>query len=188
VKRSIWFLSASLVLLTALAAACGQDQPIGGLDTPIHTIETMVPAHSTSIAGRAVSTLIRGAASTPDELATEIALPTCMPTPPAILPLPENFPNFPLPDGIKIAKVSTINNNPSTIQIVGYVPLSLRDSVIYLVDQLPGRGYKLGYGDSEANEAESQFTGNGWRGGFLVHAVYGCKEGSLWRVVLLKLE
>lgn len=57
---------------------------------------------------------------------------------------------------------------PPIAVIQGYVPLSLRGAVLYFINQLPRNGYRMGRGDSEFGEAESQMQGRGYRGAWKV--------------------
>ncbi len=170
-----------LILLTFIfeLAACGQDTPIGvdnpsaqgGGDLVIHGRPTNTP--------RADIPLTRIPSA-------DIALPDCTPPLEEVVPLPENFPKFPFPKGTVITNTWQLNNDPNSLQVLGYAPMGLFDGLSYLVRELPKQGYELGYGDQESNEAESQFSGNGWRGAFVLRSVYECEGVSLWRVVMLK--
>lgn len=165
-------------LLFFALVACGQDTPIG-IETPSASGGKLV------ISGRATVTPRADIPVTRDPSA-DIALPSCTPPLETIAALPENFPAFPFPNGTKITKSWMLNNDPNSLQVLGYAPIGLFDGLSYLVKELPKHGYELGYGDQEANEAESQFSGNGWRGAFVLRGVYECAGVSLWRVVMLK--
>ena len=166
-----------LLLFVVSLVACGQDTPIG--------IETPVAPGGSSISGRHTPTPRLDIPTTRDPSA-DIALPSCTPPLESVVPLPEYFPPFPFPAGTKITKTWMLNNDPNSLQVLGYAPIGLFEGLKYLVAELPKQGYELGYGDQEANEAESQFSGNGWRGAFVLRGVYECEGVSLWRVVMLK--
>lgn len=166
------------LLLILLLVACGQDTPIG-IETP------SVPGGDMILRGRPTPTPRADIPITRDPSA-DISLPACAPLIESVVPLPENFPPFPFPAGTKITKTWMLNNDPNSLQVLGYAPIDLFDGLKYLVAELPKQGYELGYGDQEANEAESQFSGNGWRGAFVLRGVYECEGVSLWRVVMLK--
>ncbi len=166
------------LLLVLLLVACGQDTPIG-IETPSSSNGGLV------IGGRATPTPRADIPVTRDPTA-DVALPACTPPLEQVISLPEQFPKFPFPPGTKFTNFWMLNNDPNSLQVLGYAPMDLFDGLKYLVAELPKQGYELGYGDQEANEAESQFSGNGWRGAFVLRGVYECEGVSLWRVVMLK--
>lgn len=170
-----------LCFLCALAltlAACGQDTPIG-IVTPASPGGDLTIRSSATITPRADIPITR-------DPSADIALPDCTPPLENVIPLPDSFPNFPFPPGAKFTNFWMLNDDPNSLQVLGYMPLGLGDSAKYLIRELPKHGYKLGYGDSESNEAESQLSGNGWRGAFVIRSVYECQGVTLWRVVMIK--
>ncbi|MGB8648372.1 MAG: hypothetical protein WCF84_24260 [Anaerolineae bacterium] len=111
----------------------------------------------------------------------------CAPQVDKEITFPERFaPNFPFPPQTKFFKVATLNNNPNYVEVVGYAPLNFKDSVRYLLAELPQAGYTLGRGDAEGAEAESFFDGNGWRGGFRVNEIFYCPDVTEWVVIVFK--
>jgi hypothetical protein len=61
---------------------------------------------------------------------------------------------------------------------VGLVPGDLEAARDFFNEQLPTRGYKLGEGDAEEHEAETEFEGHGVDGRLKLHDVSGC-DGAL---------
>jgi hypothetical protein len=165
------------VVLSTLVA-CGQDTPIG-VETPSAAGTPLV------ISGRPTITPRADIPVTRDPVA-DVPLPACTPPLEQVIPIPENFPSFPFPPGTKITNFWMLNNDPNSLQVLGYAPMGLFEGLTYLIKELPKQGYDLGYGDQESNEAESQFSGNGWRGAFVLRGIYECEGVSLWRVVMLK--
>ena len=165
-----------VLALTGLAG-CGQDTPIGGIETP--GPQAAVSASHGPVPGEGV----RAATATPGATPT---LPACTPPLDNITSLPQGFPDFPFPPGLQVTNTWELDGDPNSLQILGYVPLGLNEAARYVIAELPRRGYALGYGDSEANEIESQFSGKGWRGAFVLRSIYECEGVSLWRVVMLK--
>lgn len=163
-------------MLIGALVACGQDTPIG--------IEA-APRPATFVSGRETPSP-RADIPLTRVPAVEIPLPGCTPPLENVMDLPKNFPPFPFPAGTKITNTWLLNDDPNSLQVLGYSPTGLKESLTYLIAELPKQGYALGYGDQEANEAESQFSGNGWRGAFVIRSVYECEGVSLWRVVVLK--
>ncbi len=165
-------------LFTLFLCACGQDTPIG-IETPSASGGNLVISGRPTVTPRADIPVTR-------DPSADIALPSCTPPLENVIELPQDFPAFPFPQGTKITKSWMLNNDPNSLQVLGYAPMGLFDGLSYLVKELPKQGYELGYGDQESIEAESQFSGNGWRGAFVLRGVYDCEGVSLWRVVMLK--
>ena len=201
--RFCLLLSLSALGILLLITACGQDTPIV-VDNVTHA-SWPDSITGTPFANGVTPDLLRGIATptaasvdpqtTPLPNATESPLPTdlnaalpeCAPVIATPRGLPTNFaPNFPLPPGLRLFKSAQLNNNPNALQIVGYVPLNLQDSIRFLLERLPQSGYTLGRGDSEPGEAEATFSGNQWRGGFLITTVNGCPTVTEWGIVVIK--
>jgi hypothetical protein len=103
--------------------------------------------------------------------------------------LPSPFaPNFPVPGGMKWYKNATIRNDTHTqLQVTGIVPLSLIESAKFLVAELPKAGYEITNTDSEANEADGLYKGNGWIGSYRVSLLDNCITSTMWSIRVLKL-
>jgi hypothetical protein len=93
-------------------------------------------------------------------------------------------PSFPLPPGT----IVTASSEPHTGQLVlgGLVPADLQDAASFFNESLPANGYRQGLGDSESNEAEAPFTGNGFRGKWKVNSIVGCPEAVSLTLVLIR--
>jgi hypothetical protein len=123
-----------------------------------------------------------GGADTTDAAPGEPAptLPACAGaaagTPPA-LPV-----DFPLPPGT----VVTSADRPYTSQVVviGLIPSDLQEAASFFGGALPEHGYQAGIGDSEGNESEAPFTGNGYRGKWRVNEIPGCPAVRLTLVLI----
>jgi hypothetical protein len=194
----IFALSMSFVL-----AACGQDTPIG-----LQPDRASPPAPARNPSNAAEPALSLGNQSGSASLGTpahgllmpsvvpnvditpgpygDVELPECTPPHDQTLDLPENFPAFPFPSRLVLFNVALLNDNPNWMQVMGYAPLSLDESLAGLLKRVPAQGYVLGTNDQEPGEFESLFSGNGWRGAFLVRSVTDCDQVTLWRVVMLK--
>jgi hypothetical protein len=111
------------------------------------------------------------------------ALPACAKG--EAVPPPDGFPaEFPLPPGT----VVTAGSRPHAGQLVlaGLVPADLQDAASFFNESLPASGYRQGLGDSESNEAEAPFTGNGFRGKWKVNAIPGCPAAVALTLVLIR--
>lgn len=192
-KRSlvvVLFLSGAMLLV----AACGQDKPLSLASTPdsvIPLIGTQTPDPIITMIGmRAQVTPL----PTPPEQEVVLVsvepgagLPACAPKIAQAANLPENFaPYFPLPANIVISDVRVLNDNPNYLQVIGYAPIALDMSIRFVTTTLPGAGYALGTGDSEPNEMETMFSGNGYRGGLRVASLPSCDGVTQWTVVTFK--
>jgi hypothetical protein len=116
-----------------------------------------------------------------------VTWPDCAPPIETPVDFPSHFaPNFPYPPGLRLFIARNLNNDPNYIQLVGYAPLSIKNSIDFMLNEVPKAGYTLGRGDSEPGEAEVTFSGYGWRGGFRASAVNQCEGVTEWLVVVVK--
>ncbi|MEP6741560.1 MAG: hypothetical protein ABJB61_03605 [bacterium] len=100
------------------------------------------------------------------------SLPPCAKAGPAV-GLPPDFPsNFPLPPGAVIT--SSQRYERGAIVVGGFIPLELKDAVAFFKGKLPAAGYQLLEGDAEMDEAESTFSGQGFRGKWKVNGLLNC--------------
>lgn len=192
-KRSlvvVLFLSGAVVQV----AACGQDKPLSLASTPnpiIPTVEKQTPDPITTMIGMRAQ--VTPLPTPPDQeivlysVDPGAGLPDCAPKIAQAASLPDNFaPHFPLPDNIVISDVRLLNDNPNYLQVIGYAPLALDMSIRFVTTALPGAGYALGTGDSEPNEMETMFSGNGYRDGLRVASLASCDRVTQWTVVTFK--
>ena len=118
-----------------------------------------------------------GSAAMPTEAADSAGeqtpeLPACAEVGPAIS-LPAEFPpNFPLPPGTVIH--ASRNTEEGVLIVDAVMPVSLQAAADFFLRELPTAGFLLGFGDSEFDEAESAFSGNGYDGHFKVHSILDC--------------
>ena len=159
VKRCLPFIG--VVLLAAVLSACGGD------------------------------TLAANPAAALDDAPAngDVRWPAC--TPPIVqsVSLPAAFaPNFPLPWGMRLYRVTTTGADAQhpQLEVVGLAPMNLSDAENYLRRQLPRTGYHVGFGEAESGEAEGQFQGQGWIGSYRVNAVPACAAVTTWTIVVVK--
>jgi hypothetical protein len=114
-------------------------------------------------------------------------LPEC-PTPPGYqVKMPDTFPaDFPIPNGAHLIKYSRLNKNTNYIQLIADVPLPLRQAAVYMLGELPKRGYTFLRGDSEWYEIEGIFRGKGVRGAFRISAFAECYTNTQWTILIYK--
>jgi hypothetical protein len=95
---------------------------------------------------------------------------------------PELPVEFPLPPGT----VVTSSESPFAGQVVvlGLIPANLQEAASFFGGALPEHGYQVGVGDSEGNEAEAPFTGNGYRGKWRVNEIPNCRAVRLTLVLI----
>jgi hypothetical protein len=69
---------------------------------------------------------------------------------------PADVPAFvPRPNGIKVQRTDRTQGNVT--QIRSTVPMSLRESLLWVVREFPKAGFSLGRGDAEATEVDAPF-------------------------------
>jgi len=91
---------------------------------------------------------------------------------------------IPRPEGVTIQSTDRAKGNVTQVRFV--VPMSLRESVLYVVDRYPKAGFQLGRGDAEATEADAPFQrGEALRG--LVRMFVTPKEcETLWLLAVVR--
>jgi hypothetical protein len=98
-------------------------------------------------------------------------LPACAKASAALSTLPALPPEFPIPPGTRL---TATEESGGITTVAGYVPSDLRSAATFLQTHLPPAGYRLGLGDSEPDEAESDFSGRGVSGRWKVHGILDC--------------
>jgi hypothetical protein len=186
-------LAFSCLLLVTLAA-CGSTTPTS-LATPIapspavsSTVQSPSAPADTAIA-RPPATSTPIALDVPTPVAVPISWPDCVSPVDVPIDLPANFaPHIPFPESTRLFKSSVLRNDIHIqLQVTGIVLLSLADSAHYLNAELPRNGYVITGSDSEANEVDALFKGNGWIGSYRVNAIDNCPSASMWTIRVLKL-
>lgn len=133
----------------ALLAACGGSDPPAAAPTP------------------------KATAAGPVDVA-----PTCEPPAPAAATWPPDVPaELPMPPG---ATVTDVQERQDGLTVVLFTtPISLRESVLFLVEALPAAGYTLARGDAENTEADVPFVKGDLRGVLRMIAVETCRTDWL---------
>jgi hypothetical protein len=99
--------------------------------------------------------------------------------------LPAAFPQgFPFPAGTVIDKQRRQAGGFTVIE--GFVPGGLEENQDYFQDELPKAGFRLGEGDAEDHEAETDFTGNGFQGHLKIHDIPSCRDVLTLQVVVAR--
>lgn len=110
--------------------------------------------------------------------------PTACPSPTGgpVTPWPRGVPaDLPMPPG---AVVSSQETTSAHVHVVRFsTPLSLRDSVLFVVERLPRAGYVLGHGDAELSEADVPFVRGSLRGQLKLTGVSACETEWLLATV-----
>jgi hypothetical protein len=96
---------------------------------------------------------------------------------------PAGLVDFPLPRGAVLDGTRTDAAGNTIYR--GFVPGDVDAARDYFKLELPKHGYTLGEGDSEADEAEADFSGHGVEGHFKVSGEGDC-EGALRLEVALR--
>ncbi len=114
--------------------------------------------------------------------ASSAVLPPCAGAAPAVA-FPARFPSMlPLPPGTVVTSVEV---RSETMVLSGVVPAELKVATAYFVEALPAAGFPLGPGDSEAGEAESLFTGHGYRGRWRLNGILDCPGAVTLTLILV---
>jgi hypothetical protein len=94
----------------------------------------------------------------------------------AAVPAPRELPSsYPLPKNTVITRVQRVRG---VVVVSGIEPLAIREAGRFLITALPNAGYRIGRGDSEADEAETDFLGHGAVGRVKVHTIPGCAHAT----------
>jgi hypothetical protein len=105
--------------------------------------------------------------------------PQSCPEPPASdLEWPASVPaDLPKPPGATLTEVEARTDGLTVVQFS--TPISIRDSVLYVIDALPAAGYTLARGDAENTEADAPFVKGDLRGVLRMIAVEQCRTDWL---------
>lgn len=99
--------------------------------------------------------------------------------------LPASFPSdFPLPEG---AVFDSAREEAGSALAEGYAPGDLASVRDYFRDELPKAGFRLGAGDAEEREAETEFSRGGIEGRLKIREIDGC-DGAVTLGVALRGE
>lgn len=134
-----------------------------------------------TVTGCAAGSGTGGTATATSTAASAAAIPDCADVGAAV-ELPTVFPvDFPLPPGTVFDDVREAGGS---VVVSGVVPLPFDEATRYLADGFPGSGLELGESDSEAGEAEADFSGAGLTGRWKLHEIAGCDGASTLSVAV----
>lgn len=104
--------------------------------------------------------------------------PTCAPPEPGDPAWPEQVPaDLPKPPGVTITEVQERTDGLTVVMFT--TPISIRESVLFLVQAMPAAGYTLARGDAENTEADAPFVKGDLRGVLRMIAVQPCRTDWL---------
>lgn len=119
--------------------------------------------------------------------ATAAAAPTATAPPPCAeagaggLDWPDPVPDeLPVPPGAELTEVEERTDGLTVVKFT--TPISIRDSVLFLIEQMPSAGFTLARGDAENTEADVPFVKGDLRGVMRMIAVEPCRTDWLMAV------
>lgn len=149
----------AMLAFTALATACQPAAEPGDV-SPVGSVVESLPPDGGSTASS--------------------ALPACVDVGTPVEP-PAEFPReFPFPPGSVLTSARPTAGGG--VYVAGYTPGTLQEVTRFFLDALPKAGFEHGIGDSEPWEAESDFTGHGYEGHWLIATLADC-PGALGMAV-----
>lgn len=109
------------------------------------------------------------------------AQPTCAPAPSTDFSWPEQVPaDLPEPPGAELTEVQKRTDGLTVVLFS--TPTSIRDAVLFLIEELPAAGYTLARGDAESTEADAPFVKGDLRGVMRMIAVEQCRTDWLMAI------
>jgi hypothetical protein len=106
------------------------------------------------------------------------AAPTCASPAAGDSGWPEQVPaDLPTPPGATITDVQDRSDGLTVVMFT--TPISIRESVLFLVEAMPAAGYTLARGDAENTEADAPFVKGDLRGVMRMIAVEPCRTDWL---------
>jgi hypothetical protein len=91
---------------------------------------------------------------------------------------PDQVPDdLPAPPGATLTEVQERDGGMTLVTFT--TPISIRESVLFLLEEMPAAGYTLGRGDAESNEADVPFIKGDLRGVLRMIAVEQCRTDWL---------
>jgi hypothetical protein len=170
-------------LIVACASACGAAaSPSSVPPAPF------VPTLAVTAPAPAAAPTLPPAGALPAQ-ASRAAWPDCAALAGTKIELPSDFaPGVPFPADVRFIRFASETSGQLTqLRIVGITPLALRDADVYLQAGLVSARYRLTSHDTEQNEADGLFMGNGWIGSYQVRPFEDCAQATIWTVQVLKL-
>lgn len=89
---------------------------------------------------------------------------------------------LPRPPGMSNVVVEHLSQGRTALTFT--VPMPLRASLLFVLNNYPKAGFQLGHGDSEAQEADVPFAGNGYGAAMKISVAGACL--TRWRMVLAR--
>lgn len=89
---------------------------------------------------------------------------------------------LPRPPGMSAVTLQHLSQGRLLVSFTA--PLPLRASLLFVLNNYPKAGFQLGHGDSEADEADVPFAGNGYGAAMKINVIGECL--TRWRMVLAK--
>jgi hypothetical protein len=109
------------------------------------------------------------------------AVASCPPAPEAGLTWPQEVPSdLPVPPGAQLTEVQDRQDGLTVVLFT--TPISIRESVLFLIEALPAAGYTLARGDAENTEADAPFVKGPLRGVMRMIAVAPCRTEWLMAI------
>ena len=109
---------------------------------------------------------------------TATAPPECPQPGEAELSWPEPVPDdLPVPPGARLTDVEERTDGLTVVKFT--TPVSIRQGVLFLIEQMPAAGYTLARGDAENTEADAPFIKGDLRGVMRLIAVEQCRTDWL---------
>jgi hypothetical protein len=109
------------------------------------------------------------------------AAPTCAAAPAAELRWPQEVPaDLPKPPGATLTDVQERTDGLTVVMFT--TPISIRESVLFLIEAMPAAGYTLARGDAENTEADAPFVKGELRGVMRMIAVEPCRTDWLMAI------
>ena len=99
--------------------------------------------------------------------------------------LPAAFPSaFPLPDGLVVTRSET--RSGGRVIVYGVSRDDVRTTLRFLQERVPAAGFKLTEGEVEQHDAESNWSGRGYRGRWTIRELPQCHGDTLVTVLAAK--
>lgn len=109
------------------------------------------------------------------------APPSCASPPPTDFSWPEQVPDdLPVPPGAALTEVEERTDGLTVVTFS--TPTSIRQAVLFLIEQMPAAGYTLARGDAENTEADAPFVKGDLRGVMRMIAVEQCRTDWLMAI------
>lgn len=99
--------------------------------------------------------------------------------------VPASFPSaFPLPDGLVVTSSQT--RSGGRVIVYGVSRDDVKTTLRFLQEHVPAAGFKLTEGEVEQHDAESNWSGRGYRGRWTIRELPQCHGNTLVTVLAAK--